>query len=112
MYDRNHLIDTVDLASLADELLGPRRGTARFATWPCPNPNHPQTGRTPPVSLYHTNGGEQRWHCHGCGIGGSAIDLLMAARGLTVGEALHELARQNGLDVRQHPDWSPHDRPM
>jgi len=95
----------IDLAALADELLGPRRGTARSGTWPCPSPQHAQTGRTPPVSVYRSSRGEERWHCHGCGIGGSAVDLVMVARGTTVAEALEDLAIRTGL--REH---APSDR--
>lgn len=49
------------------------------------------------MSLYRSRGGEERWHCHGCGIGGSAIDLVMATHRLTVGEALEELAGRAGV---------------
>ncbi|HVM14013.1 MAG TPA: toprim domain-containing protein [Egibacteraceae bacterium] len=97
MYDRDRIVEAIDLASLADEVLGSRRGTSRSASWPCPSPQHAQTGRTPPVSLYRSRGGEERWHCHGCGIGGSAIDLVMAAHRLTVAEAIEELAGRAGV---------------
>lgn len=96
MLDRGQILDATDLAGLADELLGPRRGTPRSATWPCPSPTHAQTGRTPPVSIYCSRGSEERWHCHGCGIGGSAIDLVMAVRGVVVRDALEELAGRAG----------------
>jgi len=43
MYDRDAIIAAVDLAALADELLGERRGAARTPAWPCPNPQHAQT---------------------------------------------------------------------
>jgi len=95
--DRNHIVEATDLAGLADELLGPRRGTSRSASWPCPSPQHAQTGRTPPVGVYRAGNGEQRWHCHGCGIGGSAIDLVMVSRGLTVAEAIEGLAGRAGI---------------
>jgi DNA primase len=101
--DRDRVVDAVDLRTLADELLGPRRGAARSATWPCPSPNHAQTGRTPPVSVFRSRTGEERWHCHGCGIGGSAIDLVMAVRGVPMREALEELARRAGLGDRAAP---------
>src|SRR5439155_1690731 len=81
---------------LADELLGSRRGTGSSAMWRCPSPQHAQTGRTPPVSVFTSHRGEERWHCHGCGIGGSAVDLLMAVRGVSAGDALGELARRAG----------------
>ena len=97
MLDRDRIVEATDLAALADELLGPRRGTTRSGTWPCPSPNHAQTGRTPPVSIYRAGSGEERWHCHGCGIGGSAIDLVMAARGVAVRDALDELAARVGI---------------
>jgi hypothetical protein len=97
MFDRDHIIGATDLAALADELLGTRRGTSRSASWPCPSPRHAQSGRTPPVSIFRSGGGEERWHCHGCGIGGSAIDLVMVAQGLTVAEAIERLAGRAGV---------------
>ena len=97
MLDRNRIVEATDLAALADELLGPRRGTSRSGSWSCPSSQHAQTGRTPPVSVYRSWGGEERWHCHGCGIGGSAIDLVMVAQGLTVAEAIERLAGKAGI---------------
>lgn len=105
VYDRDRIVEVIDLASLADEILGPRRGTSRSASWPCPSPQHAQTGRTPPVSLYRSRGGEERWHCHGCGIGGSAIDLVMAVHRLTVAEALEELAGRAGVRDSAEGSW-------
>src|SRR5438094_7970405 len=97
MFDRDRIVEATDLRTLADELLGPRRGTGRSGTWPCPSPQHAQTGRTPPVSIFRTPVGEERWHCHGCGIGGSAVDLIMAVHGVPVRDALAELARRAGV---------------
>lgn len=97
MLDRNRIVEATDLGTLADELLGPHRGTARSPAWTCPSPQHAQTGRTPPVSVFRSTAGEQRWHCHGCGIGGSAVDLVMVTRGTTVREALEELGRRSGV---------------
>jgi len=106
-YDRDEVLAHTDLALLADELLGPHRGRGRSATWPCPDPGHgPQTGRTPPVSVFDTSRDYQRWHCHGCGVGGTAADLLMTVRGVGFGEALEELARRAGVADRP---WSPDD---
>lgn len=96
MHDRGRILDAIDLRALADELLGPRRGTERSGVWPCPSPQHAQTGRTPPVTVFESNRGEQLWHCHGCGIGGTAIDLVMAVQGLGVGDALDVLAARAG----------------
>jgi hypothetical protein len=95
--DRDRIVEATDLGTLADELLGPHHGTARSPAWICPSPNHAQTGRTPPVSVFRSTGGEERWHCHGCGIGGSAVDLVMAVRGATVREAIEELGRRVGV---------------
>ena len=90
--DRDAVLTAVDLRALADEVLGPRRGPPRSAHWPCPNPHHAQTGRTPPVSVFVTAAGAQRWRCHGCGAGGTAVDLLVIARGMSVGDSLRALA--------------------
>ena len=92
MFDRDRLLANVDLAALADELLGPRRGTQRSGSWPCPISTHAQTGRTPPVTVFSGKRGEQRWTCHGCGAGGTAIDLVMAVQGVGVRPALEFLA--------------------
>jgi DNA primase len=112
-HDRDALLARVDLESLADELLGPRLRPA-IRMWPCPNPDHPQTGRTPPLSVFVARSGHQRWHCHGCGQGGTAIDLLLATgHARDVGDALDWLAHRIGLitpagpvlaSVRTHQD--------
>ncbi len=86
----------VDLPALCDELLGPRTGSVRSPIWSCPSPTHAQTGATPPVSVFETRWGEQRWHCHGCGIGGSALDLVMTTHGVRIADAFDELARRTG----------------
>ena len=96
MYERDRILASIDLAALADEFLGPRKGTNASGSWPCPNPQHPQTGRTPPVSVFRTRRGEQRWRCHGCGDGGSAIDLVIAVTHCDVREAFETLAGRVG----------------
>jgi hypothetical protein len=110
MYDRDAIIANVELTALADELLGGRRGTARSPAWPCPNPQHAQTGRTPPVSIFTSRRGEQRWRCHGCGTGGTAIDLVMACLHTDARDAMDQLARRVGIDDLG-PDWTPPRRP-
>jgi hypothetical protein len=96
-HDRDALLARVDLEALADELLGPRARPA-IRMWPCPNPDHAQTGRTPPLSVFTGRSGHQRWHCHGCGEGGTAIDLLLATRNAhDVRDALGWLADRAGL---------------
>ena len=106
MYDRDAIIAEVDLRALADELLGDHTGGERNPAWRCPNPQHAQTGRTPPVNVFTSHRGEQRWRCHGCGDGGTAIDLVMACRGVDLREAMQELAGRAGQAPRP-PDWEP-----
>lgn len=96
MYDRAALLAAVDLAALADELLGQSRGTGRAARWACPNPDHPQTGRTPPVTISVNHSGEQHWHCHGCGCGGSALDLIARVHHTDLRGAFDHLAARVG----------------
>ncbi len=106
MYDRDALLAATDLRALADELLGPHVGSDQHPMWSCPSPTHAQTGRTPPVSVFTSRWDEERWHCHGCGDGGTAIDLLMRARGFGAREALDELSNRTG--IRPEPsDHSP-----
>lgn len=109
MYDRDALLAAVDLPALADDLLGPRSGAARSPMWPCPSPQHAQTGRTPPVSIFTSRRGEQRWRCHGCGEGGTAIDLVIACRGGSMRSALDYLAGRVGHHDHG-PDWEPPSR--
>lgn len=96
MFDRDAILAAVDLRSLANEMLGPHAGTERSPTWPCPNPHHAQTGRTPPVNVFTSHRGEQRWRCHGCGEGGTAIDLVMTCRGTDLRGALEQLNERAG----------------
>ncbi|MBI2710231.1 MAG: toprim domain-containing protein [Actinobacteria bacterium] len=104
--DRDALIAAVDLPSLADELLGGHRGHGRAARWASPVPGHPQTGRTPPMSIFTSRTGEQRWTCFATGTSGTAIDLVMTARRLDAGAAMVWLAARSGTDrhvARQPP---------
>lgn len=102
-YDRDELLERTDLEGLFTELVGPGRGSGRSATWPCPVPEHAQTGKSPPVSI---DGENKLWACHGCGAGGTAIDLVMAARRVSIGEAMEELARR----AHVRPTVERHDR--
>lgn len=110
MYDRDAILAAVDLPALADEMLGHHHGGERTPVWPCPNPNHAQTGRTPPVNVFTSRRGEQRWRCHGCGDGGTAIDLLAATEGVDVRGALEILATRAG-HTPLPPDVNPPPRP-
>lgn len=110
MYDRDLLLAAVDLRDLADEFLGPGRSTGRSRMWPCPSAQHSQTGRTPPVSIFTSRRGEQRWRCHGCGEGGTAIDLVLACRGGDPLDAMTFLAERSGQHD-QAKTWRPSPRP-
>ena len=100
MYDRDRLLARVDLAGLADELLGaaPRPGPVAHVAVPEPEPRpdrpHPAGHRSSTATA-----GIERWHCHGCGAGGTAIDLVMAVRRVDVREAL-EASRRPSPELR------------
>ena len=112
-YDRGDVLARIPLASLCDELLGPHHGRGRTASWSCPDPGHgPQTGRTPPVTVFRPRSGIERWHCHACGAGGTAIDLVMVTQGVGFRDALDLLARQAGVtDEPGRPPPTPRPRP-
>jgi hypothetical protein len=95
IYDRDELLARIDLEELFLELVGQPAGRGRSATWPCPRPDHTQSGATPPVSIDTAKG---LWHCFSCDAGGSAIDVVMLTRGVGVAEAMAELARRVGLE--------------
>lgn len=86
--DRKELLRRVDLAALLDRLTPPAERKQR-RRWRCPDPDHED--RHPSVSMRVVNG-IGRWRCWSCGRGGTAIDVLVVARGLAVGEAIHQLA--------------------
>ncbi|MGI8709703.1 MAG: toprim domain-containing protein [Acidimicrobiales bacterium] len=103
-YDRDELLRRIALDELCDELLGPRKGRGRFASWRCPSPTHgPQTGRTPPLTVFTSRVGEQRWRCHACGAGGTALDLVMISNHLGFADALEALARRCTLRPTDRP---------
>lgn len=103
-YDRDEVLARTDLPQLCEELLGPPKGRGRSATWPCPAPGHgPQTGKSPPVSVFTTRWGEQRWRCHACGAGGTALDLVMTTQHMGFRQAIETLARRAGVDHQPEP---------
>ena len=101
--DRDELLARIDLAALADELLGGHKGHGLAARWPSPDPAHSQTGRTPPMSIFRDRRGIQRWHCFATGLGGTAIDLVGVTRSWTVKEAIEWLADRAHLQPDRHP---------
>ena len=110
MYDRTALLAATSLQALADDLLGPHTGSERAPRWSCPNPQHAQTGRTPPLGVFRTRWGEERWRCFGCGAGGSAIDLVLAVNNTdSIRDALDFLSARTGVraDDPGHPAARP-----
>jgi DNA primase len=106
-YDLENLKATVDLVELFEDLVGPVRQEGAGHRAPCPAPDHGgQTGKTPPVKISR-DGQSWVWHCHACGAGGSAIDLVKLARGVPEGPAIAELARRTGARARISDDGSP-----
>jgi hypothetical protein len=111
LHDRTALVAGTDLRQLADDLLGGHRGE-RNPMWRCPNPNHAQTGRTPPMSIFIGHRGEQRWRCHGCGMGGTAIDLVRLALPTNVlGALIYLTDRQRNGPTGAVSDRQPDPRP-
>jgi hypothetical protein len=96
LVDRDEVLARNDLAELATEVCGIPHGRGAGRRWHCPNPNHPD--EHPSMGVYRSTRGYQRWKCHACGEGGTAIDLLMISGGIGPGEALRDLARAAGLD--------------
>lgn len=98
LMDRRQLLAQTNLVELVTEICGPPRGHGRSARWHCPNPDHPD--RTPSMGIYTSGSGDERWKCHACGEGGTAVDLLMISANMNAGDALRDLAHRAGLD---HP---------
>lgn len=96
LHDIDAILDRIDLEALADELCGPRRGSGSGARWPSPVPDHPQTGRTPPMSIFTDRRGRQRFTCWSTGASGTAIDLVSVNRRIDVSSAIQWLADRAG----------------
>ncbi len=86
--DRDDLLARVDLAQLLDALTT-GHGHGRRRTWNCPDPDHPDVH--PSVTVHTTASGVERWKCWSGGHGGTAIDAVVAARRLPVGDAIRWL---------------------
>lgn len=86
--DRDELLRRVDLADLLDRLAPPTDRPVR-RRWRCIHPDHED--RHPSVTMRVVDG-IGRWRCWSCGRGGTAIDALIAAHGLTIAQAIEPLA--------------------
>lgn len=79
-----------DLASIVSKTVTLKRKGDRFVGL-CPFHNE----KTPSFHVWRGRRGEGRYHCHGCGADGDAIDWMRKVEGKTVRAALNpELARE------------------
>lgn len=102
---RDDIVAATDLRALASELVGEPVGQGRAAKWHCPSPTHADTD--PSMSIYDTPKGS-RWHCFGCGAGGTCLDLVMDARAVGFTDALAVLAARAGITLtRSTPATQP-----
>lgn len=109
MIDRDEMLRRVDLAALLDQLSpAPPYRMGRASRWRCIDPNHEDA--RPSVTMFVDQRGVGRWKCWSGGHGGTAIDALVVARGMTVGGALDELARDSGMEIGTAPEPRRSDR--
>lgn len=107
-HDRDEVLARTDLRALLDELTGPPTGPGRTARWHCPARGHDDVH--PSVTVRVDRRGIERWRCWSGGHGGTAIDALQEAHGVSVGDALEELARRSGLQPGESYEpraWRP-----
>jgi len=101
---RDEALARTDLRGLLDQLGGARGLTSRGKRYPCPDPGHEQTGKSPPVEVAR-KGACDVWWCPVCDRGGTAIDALVAAgRARDVADALAQLG---AVEDRSQDDWTP-----
>ena len=110
--DRNDLLARVDLVAVLDAL-SPGGGHGGRRQWRCPSTTHDDN--RPSVKVSTDSSGTQRWRCWSGGEGGTAIDVVMVAKSLSVGEAIRWLndnyARLEVLPRRPAPEPRPVGRP-
>ena len=86
--DRDDLLARTNLSDVLDALTtSNERDHQRH--WHCPDQAHPD--HHPSVTVTTDARGIQRWRCWSGGHGGTAIDAVIAARQLTVGDAIRWL---------------------
>lgn len=89
--DRDELLSRVDLPALLDALCGAAGERGR---WHCPDRDHPDAH--PSVTVSVDGAGVQRWRCWSGGHHGTAIDAVVAAHRVSVGDAMRWLADRDG----------------
>ncbi len=92
--------DSIDLASVATDLLGPPPGRAgsRGLWWRCPF----HVDRNPSFRVYPER---RKWRCYGCGEHGDAAALVMKRKGIRFPEAVTFLA--GGSSSERAPATTP-----
>jgi hypothetical protein len=110
--DRDDLLARVDLVAVLDGL-SPGTGHGRSRRWHCPSTSHEDNH--PSVKVQTDSSGTQRWRCWSGGESGTAIDAVMVARSLPVGEAIRWLndnyAHLEVLQRRAGPESRPVGQP-
>lgn len=110
--DRDDLLARVDLVAVLDGL-SPGSGQGRGRQWHCPSPSHEDNN--PSVKVQTDSSGTQRWRCWSGGESGTAIDAVMAAKAMPVGEAIRWLndnhAHLEVLPRRAAPEARPVGQP-
>lgn len=86
--DRDDLMMRVDLVAVLDAVTPGTGGGAR-RKWRCPSPGHED--QRPSVKVSTDASGMQRWRCWSGGESGTAIDAVMAARSMSIGDAIRWL---------------------
>lgn len=110
--ERDELLARVDLSAVLDAL-APGGGSSGRRVWRCPAPAHDDNN--PSVKISTDSSGTQRWRCWSGGEGGTAIDAVMEAKSMSVGDAIRWLndnyAHLEVLPRRPAPEPRPIGRP-
>lgn len=110
--DRDDLLARIELADVLDALT-PGEGNGRRRAWRCPEPDH--LDEHPSVKVFTDRSGVERWRCWSGGHGGTAIDAVVAARNMAVGDAIRWLnnnyAHLEPLRRPSRPEPRPVGRP-
>jgi DNA primase len=89
------VLDRTDLASVLTELSGEPAKRGRLTRWHCCAADHPD--EHPSVTMFRDRHGVERWRCWSGGHGGTAIDAVILARGVTTAEAIRCLEQRAGI---------------
>ena len=89
------VLGRTDLASVLTELSGEPVHAGRLPRWRCCASDHPDAH--PSVTIFRARDGIERWKCWSGGHGGTAVDAVMTARGVSTGEAIRTLEARAGI---------------